>query len=69
MPLVGVDHSLNLIGDEAPYFTSLEELDSWMDKPCKELRSVLPFTPRSRTVSAPKQGRLLVRPVEIILEN
>ena len=69
MPLVGVDHSLNLVGDEAPYFTSLEELDSWMDKPSKELRSVLPYTPRSRTASAPKQGRLLVRPVEISVKN
>jgi hypothetical protein len=48
MPLVGAGHSLNLVGDEAPYFTSLDELDSWMDKPSRKLRSVLPYTPRSR---------------------
>jgi hypothetical protein len=61
MPLAGVGHSLNLVGDEAPYFTSLEELDSWMDKPSKKLRSVLPYTPRSKVVSTPEQGQLLVR--------
>jgi hypothetical protein len=60
MPLVGAGHSLNLVGDEAPYFTSLEELDSWMDKPSRKLRSVLPYTPRSRTASLPQHGQLLV---------
>jgi mannosyl-glycoprotein endo-beta-N-acetylglucosaminidase len=45
MPLVGAGHSLNLVGDEAPYFTSLEELDSWMDKPSRKLRSVPPVHP------------------------
>jgi len=63
MPLVGAGHSLNLVGDEAPYFTSLEELDSWMDKPSRKLQSVLRYTPRSRIVSPPQQGQLLVRPI------
>lgn len=68
MPLVGAGHSLNLVGDEAPYFTSLEELDSWMDKPSRKLRSVLPYTPRSKTTSPLQQGQLLVSPTDIILE-
>jgi hypothetical protein len=68
MPLVGTGHSLNLVGDEAPYFTSLEELDSWMDKPSKQLRSVVPYTPRSRTENPQKQGQLLVGPIDIILK-
>ena len=63
MPLVGAGHSLNLIGDEAPYFTSLEEFDSWIDKPSRKMRSVLRYTPRSRTVSPPQRGKLLVRPI------
>lgn len=62
MPLVGVGHSLNLVGDEAPYFTSLEELDSWMDKPSRKLRSVLPYAPRSKIASPSQQGQLLVSP-------
>lgn len=61
MPLVGSGHSISLIGDEAPYFISLEELDSWMDKPSRKLQSVLPYTPRSKTVSPPDGGLLLVR--------
>ena len=65
MPLVGKGHSLDLVGDEAPYFTSLEELDAWMDKPSKRLRSVLPYTPRSTTGSTPTRGRLLVRPTKL----
>lgn len=67
MPLVGIDHSLELIGDEAPYFTSLEELDSWMDTPSKQLRSVLPYTPRPKTENPLNQGQLLVRLIESIL--
>jgi len=69
MPLAGTGHSLNLVGDEAPYFTSLEELDSWMDKQSRKLRSVLPYTPRSRTVSPPEKGKLLVRLTNITLER
>ena len=69
MPLVGTGHSLNLVGDEAPFFTSLEELDSWMEKPSKKLRSVLPYTSRSRSENPPKQGQLLVRRIEVILEH
>ena len=68
MPLVGTGHSLNLVGDEAPYFTSLEELDCWMDKPSEQLQSVLPYTARRRTENGPKQGQLLVCPIEIVPE-
>lgn len=68
MPLVGVGHSLSLVGDEAPCFTSLEELDSWMDKPSGKFRSVLPYTPRSKTASPPEEGELLVCPANITLE-
>jgi len=62
MPLVGAGHSLNLVGDDAPYFTSLEGFDSWIDKPSRKFQSVLRYTPRSRTASPPQQGKLLVRP-------
>ena len=69
MPLVGTGHSLGHVADEAPYFISLEELDYWIDKPPRKLRSVLPYTPRSKTASPPEEGQLLVCPITLLWKS
>ncbi|KAI0640580.1 glycosyl hydrolase family 85-domain-containing protein [Trametes meyenii] len=65
MPIAGINHS-SWIGDDAPYFNTLADLDQWA---CKEafgsrtLRGVLPYTPRGATEGlseADNQGKLLV---------
>ncbi|CCM04954.1 uncharacterized protein FIBRA_07151 [Fibroporia radiculosa] len=59
MPLRGSGHS-NAVLDDAPYFTSLAELDVWASKPSAKLTSVIPYHSRSQDLSADGQGRLLV---------
>lgn len=59
MPLRGNGHS-KLVGDDAPYFESLSELDDWAVTPSKKLDGVLPYTKRSEGLSSDQQGKLLV---------
>jgi mannosyl-glycoprotein endo-beta-N-acetylglucosaminidase len=61
MPLRGTGHS-NLVGDEAPYFESLAELDAWAATPSKKLSGVLGFWPRRRIdgLDTDHRGKLLV---------
>jgi len=61
MPLNGQGNS-PFYKDDAPFFESLEEFDSWINNPAKKLTGVVPYRPRS--VLGPggglKDGRLLV---------
>jgi mannosyl-glycoprotein endo-beta-N-acetylglucosaminidase len=45
MPLRGEGHS-DLVRDEAPYFKSLAELDTWFAQPHDKLSGVLPYQHR-----------------------
>jgi mannosyl-glycoprotein endo-beta-N-acetylglucosaminidase len=61
MPLRGTGHS-KLVGDDAPYFESLAELDAWAATPSKKLSGVLRFQ-ASRQIDgldSEHQGKLLV---------
>lgn len=42
MPLRGTGHS-KFVGNDAPYFESLAELDAWASTPSKKLSGVLGF--------------------------
>ncbi|KII83369.1 glycoside hydrolase family 85 protein [Plicaturopsis crispa FD-325 SS-3] len=62
MPLRGKDHSA-LVKDSAPYFDSLEELDTWARVPSAKLGGVLQYHARSAQsdgLSSDNRGRLLV---------
>jgi len=60
MPLRGVGHS-RLVGDEAPYFVSLTELDMWFTQPRRKLTGVLPYQPRPHIEGqSGDRGKLLV---------
>lgn len=60
MPLKGSGHS-QFVVDQDRYFTSLSELDSWAEKPGKQLLGVLPYAPRSKVAAGQlQQGKLLV---------
>ncbi|KAI0689105.1 glycosyl hydrolase family 85-domain-containing protein [Cytidiella melzeri] len=58
MPLRGKDHS-SAVGDDAPFFRSLGELDDWAATAnfTKPLAGVLPYTPRSDAESDNSVGR------------
>lgn len=45
MPLRGEKHS-DLVRDEAPYFKSLPELDTWFTQLHDKLPGVVPYRPR-----------------------
>lgn len=61
MPLRGVGHS-GLVGDEAPYFDSLAELDAWFTQPRRKLTGVLPYQPRPHIEGQSNdRGKLLVK--------
>ncbi|KAF7984889.1 hypothetical protein HWV62_10885 [Athelia sp. TMB] len=62
MPLRGSGHSKS-VGDEAPYFETLADLDAWAATPSKKLGGVLDFQQsqsRDQTESERYQGKLLV---------
>jgi mannosyl-glycoprotein endo-beta-N-acetylglucosaminidase len=61
MPLRGTGHS-KLVGDEAPYFESLAELDAWAATASKKLSGVLGFQPNRQIDGLDKEhrGKLLV---------
>ncbi|KAH7921986.1 glycoside hydrolase family 85 protein [Leucogyrophana mollusca] len=56
MPLRGKDHS-KLVGDNAPFFESLEELDAWAATPSSKLAGVVGFKPTKETSNS--RGKLL----------
>jgi hypothetical protein len=58
MPLAGSTHSA-LSKDDAPYFTTLTELDEWADTHPSKLEGVVPYP--EGVDSSSQQGRLLVR--------
>jgi len=61
MPLRGTGHS-KLVGNDAPYFESLAELDAWAAMPAKKLTGVLGFQ-ASRPIEgleSEHRGKLLV---------
>jgi hypothetical protein len=60
MPLAGSTHT-SLGNDDAPYFTSLTDLDAWMDKPSAKLEGVVPYLRPEDEAPVAQQGRLLVR--------
>lgn len=62
MPLRGTGHS-KLVGDEAPYFESLADLDVWAATPSKKLGGVLNFQSRGPSrdlLDSEHHGNLLV---------
>ncbi|KAL4067151.1 glycoside hydrolase family 85 protein [Scleroderma yunnanense] len=60
MPLRGVGHS-RLVGDEAPYFDSLAEVDAWFTQPRRKLTGVLHYQPRPHIEGkSSSRGKLLV---------
>ncbi|KAH0839344.1 glycoside hydrolase family 85 protein [Lanmaoa asiatica] len=60
MPLRGEGHS-DLVRDEAPYFNSLAELDTWFAQPHDKLSGVLPYQPRPYIDGqSDSRGKLLV---------
>lgn len=60
MPIRGTQHS-SLVGDEAPYFQSLQALDDWASIPTAKLTGCLPYRPRSDLRGTLAQhGKLLV---------
>ena len=66
MPLRGTGHSQSVF-DEAPYFTSLSQLDDWADKSVAKLYGVLPYVQRSKMAGnkASQQGKLLVNRIAL----
>ncbi|KAI6040983.1 glycoside hydrolase family 85 protein [Pisolithus marmoratus] len=58
MPLRGVGHS-KLVGDEAPFFDSLAELDAWFTQPHPKLAGVFKYQCRPLEQSD-NRGKLLV---------
>lgn len=60
MPLRGVGHS-KLVGDEAPFFDSLEDLDAWFTQPHSKLAGVFEYRPRPLVNGqSDNRGKLLV---------
>lgn len=61
MPLQGTGHG-KLVGDEAPYFESLAELDQWASRPHEKLMAVLEYhaRPQCAESSSNNRGKLLV---------
>lgn len=60
MPLRGTGHG-KLVGDEAPYFKSLAELDQWASLPHEKLMAVLEYQARPQLAeSLNRRGKLLV---------
>ncbi|KAG2126232.1 glycoside hydrolase family 85 protein [Suillus clintonianus] len=60
MPLRGTSHG-KLVGDEAPYFESLAELDQWASIPHEKLMAVLEYQARPQFAESSNQrGKLLV---------
>jgi hypothetical protein len=61
MPLAGSSHSA-AVNDDAPYFTSLQALDDWLEKGHAKLEGVAPYPYAHRPRPADGQGgQLLVR--------
>jgi mannosyl-glycoprotein endo-beta-N-acetylglucosaminidase len=61
MPLRGTGHG-KLVGDEAPYFESLAELDQWASLPHEKLMGVLEYQARPQLAeSLNRRGKLLVK--------
>lgn len=61
MPLRGTGHG-KLVGDEAPYFESLDELDQWASLPHEKLMAVLEYQARPQFAeSLNRKGKLLVK--------
>ena len=62
MPLRGSGHSKS-VGDEAPYFETLADLDAWAATPSKKLGGVLGFQQSQSRDQAESehQGKLLVQ--------
>ncbi|CAK5275973.1 unnamed protein product [Mycena citricolor] len=58
MPITGSIYET--AGDDAPYFRSLEELDSWAQRPHPPLDGVLKFTARMPSEAPNASGKLLV---------
>ncbi|KAG6375348.1 glycoside hydrolase family 85 protein [Boletus reticuloceps] len=60
MPLLGEGHS-DFVRDEAPYFRSLAELDTWFAQPHDKLSGVVPYQPRPQVDGQSDSiGKLLV---------
>ena len=59
MPLRGEGHS-DFVRDEAPYFKSLAELDTWFTRPHDKLSGVLPYQPRPCIDGQSDRAKLLV---------
>ncbi|KAI6119223.1 glycoside hydrolase family 85 protein [Pisolithus thermaeus] len=60
MPLRGVGHS-KLVGDEAPFFDSLADLDAWFTQPHSKLAGVFEYQPRlAVSGQSDNRGKLLV---------
>lgn len=64
MPIAGSTASKS---PDAPYFSSLEQLDAWFDQPSRHLDNVLPYRPLNRPSTNATTGRLLVRFASIFL--
>lgn len=60
MPLRGTGHS-KLVGDNAPYFKTLAELDDWVATPSKKLDGVLGYKSTRDCLDSQHQGKLLVQ--------
>jgi len=60
MPLQGTGHG-KFVGDEAPYFESLAELDQWASRPHEKLMAVLEYQARPQAESSNDKGKLLVK--------
>lgn len=62
MPLRGTGHP-KFVGDEAPYFESLTELDQWASHPHEKLMGVLEYHARPQCAESSNlnRGRLLVK--------
>jgi mannosyl-glycoprotein endo-beta-N-acetylglucosaminidase len=63
MPLAGNPKSwANIASDprDAPYFSSLKQLDDWSANPRKKLDAVLEYIPRPQPATPSDTGKLLV---------
>lgn len=66
MPLYGTNHS-KLVQDDAPFFVTLAELDTWGTQVPQALSGVLPYVERKLSLEgSASQGKLLVSSCKLL---
>lgn len=66
MPLYGTNHS-PLVQDDAPFFVTLAELDTWGTRIPQALSGVLPYVERKTSAEGSgSQGKLLVSSCKLL---